>query len=314
MSNRRRMMMRNRGSDIPKNCLRFIALEPGTFTFFYGNNMDVRTNGDAFMQYSVNRKEWVRLNFKKGESITTPTVKVGDIVYWMGYHGSLGKTSSTSYCLFSSTGKFNMSGDIRSIIDVSTMGGDYLYGASYGFTLNSLFIGSKIVDASKLILPPAYYMQAYGHMFENCIHMVYPPKVLGPNRTVIHGSGIGRNTDAVFQGCTSLVRSPRLLAENGKLQTYEYNVLFGSCSSLKRIEMLATDISETGCLNTWVSGVPNTSDGILVKHIDATWEKTGNSGVPSNWKVIYLNPATEKYYLSDKTTECDENGNVINQV
>ena len=51
--------------------------------------------------------------------------------------------------------------------------------------------------------------------------------------------------------------------------------------------------------------------GIFVKNINATWEVSDTHGVLSGWTILYFDPSTEKYYLSDKTTECDENGNVI---
>ena len=74
--------------------------------------------------------------------------------------------------------------------------------------------------------------------------------------------------------------------------------------------MLATDISANGCLGYWVSGVP--SSGIFVKNINATWTTTGNSGVPTNWKIIYYDPALDKYYLDQqRSQECDDHGNPI---
>jgi len=73
--------------------------------------------------------------------------------------------------------------------------------------------------------------------------------------------------------------------------------------------MLATAISANRCLENWVNGVAST--GIFVKNIDATWTTTGASGVPTNWTVIYYDPSTGYYYLSDKTTRCDDHGNPL---
>ena len=74
--------------------------------------------------------------------------------------------------------------------------------------------------------------------------------------------------------------------------------------------MLATDISASGSLTNWVYGLP--SSGIFVKHIDAQWTTTGSSGVPTNWTVIYYDPAVDKYYTDQtRATECDDHGNPI---
>ena len=76
------------------------------------------------------------------------------------------------------------------------------------------------------------------------------------------------------------------------------------------IKMLATDISASDCLTNWVLSVP--ASGIFVKHINAEWTTTGNSGVPTNWKVIYYDPALDKYYLDQqRSQECDDHGNPI---
>ena len=48
--------------------------------------------------------------------------------------------------------------------------------------------------------------------------------------------------------------------------------------------MLATDISATGCLTDWVSGVSST--GTFTKAASMTALPTGNSGIPSGWTVV----------------------------
>jgi hypothetical protein len=47
--------------------------------------------------------------------------------------------------------------------------------------------------------------------------------------------------------------------------------------------MLATDISASNCLNSWVSGVSST--GTFVKNVAATWNVTGKNGIPSGWTI-----------------------------
>lgn len=171
--------------------------------------------------------------------------------------------------------------------------------------------------------------EGYNYMFRGCTSLSEVPDI---NITQFTGSNA---IYAIFYGCTSLTYNPiktvpNALAFNG-VMTYAlrdctnmtgaivlpaetltancYNSAFRG-TKISYIKMLATDISASNCLSYWLNGVPNVSTSIFVKHIDATWTTTGASGVPTNWTVIYYNPTTDKYYLSDKTTECDDHGNV----
>jgi len=59
--------------------------------------------------------------------------------------------------------------------------------------------------------------------------------------------------------------------------------MFYGCTNLSNITMLATDISASGCLKNWVSGVAST--GTFTKAVAATLE-TGTSGIPEGWTVV----------------------------
>lgn len=301
---RRRLMTQNKKKELP-NYLCFTALEEGTFTFAYGSNTLAGRppSGGGYMSYSLDGNTWTRIECVPSASITTPTIQEGGKVYWKGVNGALGKYNATMLCPFSSTGKYNISGDLRSVINPATMGNEYLGGSSYGYIFHSVFAGNKIVDSSGLVTPTSNRPQSYSYMFDGCTDMIYPPKILDAGTE-------SRPTDGVFRGCTSLLQSPILPKE--VLISYQYNMLFDGCSSLKHIVMLATDKSASGSLNTWVRGVPNTVDGVFVKHINATWTTTGSSGVPSNWTIVYYDPSDNKYYTSqDKSQECDDHGNPI---
>lgn len=166
-------------------------------------------------------------------------------------------------------------------------------------------------------------------MFRNCSSLVTPPKI--PNISTLSKS-VFQN---MFNGCTSLTSAPALpwttLAQSC------YNGMFLGCTSLTTapqlpatvlaqdcylgmlrssgvtwIKMLATDISASNCLSNWTWGVGNTSDRVFVKHIDAQWTTTGVSGVPTNWTIIYYDPAVDKYYTDQtRATECDDHGNPL---
>lgn len=167
---------------------------------------------------------------------------------------------------------------------------------------NGMFYGcsalATVPDINISSITGAYVMQS---MFYNCISLIHCPIKSFP-------STIGEGCLAeAFRGCSNLVDICELPASI--LASFSYRQLLRD-TKVSYIKMLATNISATNCISNWVIGVP--SSGIFVKHIDATWTTTGNSGVPTNWTVIYYDPALDKYYTDQtRATECDDHGNPI---
>lgn len=92
--------------------------------------------------------------------------------------------------------------------------------------------------------------------------------------------------DGTFYGCTNLIQAPNLLASHVPPLAYEY--MFYNCKNLSYIKMMAKTLEGNGQgkspLNKWVTGVAST--GTFVKSKDATWDATGESGVPSGWTIL----------------------------
>lgn len=146
-------------------------------------------------------------------------------------------------------------------------------------------------------------LNCYSNMFRGCTSLVNPPKIM--LRTVADNS-----CNSMFYGDNKMTEAPALLSETLILRCYSQ--MFRNCSRLSYIKMLAIDGTDSDWGSNWLLAVPNNSSCIFVKHINATWTNSGaSSGVPTNWTIIYYNPTTDKYYLSDKTTECDDHGNVV---
>ena len=165
---------------------------------------------------------------------------------------------------------------------------------------DSMFYGcSNLVSAPKLYAI-GIAMQGFRGMFEDCVALIAAPKLYA---TILDSSCY----NSMFKNCTSLTKAPELLAAT--LGQYSYDHMFEGCRSLNYIKAIFTTTPTSNTSNSWVSGVATT--GIFVKHIDAAWNVTGIHSVPNKWTIIYFDPSTEKYYLSDKTTECDDYGNVI---
>jgi hypothetical protein len=111
-------------------------------------------------------------------------------------------------------------------------------------------------------------------------------------------SGGSESTCAnMCNGCTSLEDAE--INYNGSLpnpgnydtQTIFYRCFY-NCSNLKRIKAMFTTLGShwSGRVQTtqWVSGVSAT--GTFIKNVNAKWNKTGVSGVPTGWTVETANP------------------------
>ena len=114
----------------------------------------------------------------------------------------------------------------------------------------------------------------YYKMFSGCTKLKSAPK-LPATKLVI------QCYYSMFSGCKSLTTAPDLPAQTLAIRCY--NFMFDNCSSLNYIKMLATDISASDCLGSWVFGV--STKGTFVKSRYASWEVVGKHGVPSGWTI-----------------------------
>ena len=200
--------------------LTFEVLEDGTFSFTKDG-----------LSYSLdNGTTWIALS--AGSS--TPTITAGSKVLWKGdYEG----TSSSNYGSFSSTGKFNVSGNIMSLTheddftDKTDLTGTH--NQYYGLFENC----SNLTNASNLILPAtALGDHCYYKMFENCTSLTTAPALPATTLAV-------RCYEEMFTGCSSLTTAPALPATT--LATGCYSIMFTDCTSLTTApELPATELAD----------------------------------------------------------------------
>lgn len=140
----------------------------------------------------------------------------------------------------------------------------------------------------------------YSHMFTDCTSLVNAPAL--PSTSVRHGcyrgmfEGCTSLTTApelpatillnycyaeMFKNCTSLTTAPELPAP--RLNSYCYDQMFEGCTKLNYIKALFTNTPSTSYTANWVKGV--SSSGTFVKNANATWDVTGDNGVPAGWTV-----------------------------
>ena len=141
---------------------------------------------------------------------------------------------------------------------------------------NGMFRG-----CSSLTTVPSNYLSAttltqkcYKYMFANCTSLT-----TAPNLSV---TTLMQECYAwMFYGCTSLVEAPELPAET--LIRNCYQQMFRDCTSLNYIKAMFTTTPSGMYTSSWVDGVA--SSGTFVKNASATWDVTGNNGIPSGWTV-----------------------------
>ena len=141
---------------------------------------------------------------------------------------------------FSSTGNFNVSGNIMSLYyGDEFIGQKDLTGKNFAFCV--LFSGcNKLVNAENLILPATTLTDnCYAYMFNDCTSLTSAPSIL-PATTLTNYCYSG-----MFNGCTSLTIAPELPATT--LDSNCYESMFYSCTSLVKAPQLPATTLAYGC-------------------------------------------------------------------
>ena len=218
--------------------LTFSILTAGTITWNWEGGGEPRS-----IQYSINGAPWTQIT----SSVSNPptlNVAVGDTVRLRGFN--------VNYCLegdasssFKGTAKFNLAGNIMSLIDgynfkdLDKLTGDRAFAALFG--------GSGVVDASNLILPAtALTLMCYNYMFNSCTSLTKPPKVLPAKTAKTYCY------DHMFAYCTSMTSVPEI-----ELETLAYsccNGMFYNCSNITTAPVLKAVATQEGCYTDMFKG------------------------------------------------------------
>lgn len=173
--------------------LTFEAIESGIFTF--------TANGSNSLLYSIdNGQTWT-------SGVNTPTIAAGDKVLWKG--NCIVAPNTYAIGRFSSTGKFNVSGNILSLIYGDEYKGKYKIdntSSSYKWVFNKLFYNTKIVNAKDLLLIADILSDnCYYSLFEKCSLLITAPAL--PAMTLANYC-----YSSMFSGCSALTSAPALPA------------------------------------------------------------------------------------------------------
>ena len=177
-------------------------------------------------------------------------------------------------------------------------------------TLTRDCYGSMFVSCTSLTTAPALPATAlaqncYAGMFHNCSSLTTAPELPATTlanycyrymfwqcKSLTTATELPATTLAegcyqeMFAVCTSLTTAPALPATT--LVDYCYNGMFDGCTKLSYIKaMFLTDpnyqSNNVYTLN-WVRDVA--ASGTFVKNSQATWNLTGNDGIPTGWTVV----------------------------
>lgn len=154
-------------------------------------------------------------------------------------------------------------------------------------TDNSGLTGTRAMfkGCKSLVECPEFSFETVGdgacqEMFMDCYELINPPKIL-PATTLANSC-----YQSMFYSCRKLRFAPELPAKT--LVKNCYSMMFADCTELRYVKALfTTNITEdTKYTVNWMFGV-NTSTGVFVKAVDATWSLSGISGIPTNWDYAY---------------------------
>ena len=186
--------------------LTFVALEDGTFTF-------APSVGNV-ISYSIDNGD----NWIEGNSVE---LTKDSKVLW---RGEMTPTRYNGVGTFSSTGRFNVQGNVMSLLfGFDFKGQTDLTGKNYAFwglfSSNSNLVNVQNLSLSATTLADSCYFS----MFEGCTSLVNAP--------TLPATTLAENCYAsMFEGCTKLVNAPELPATT--LVDYCYVSMFNGCTSL----------------------------------------------------------------------------------
>lgn len=260
--------------------------------------MNSSNTTEKTIEYSTDKITWTSAT-STTSGTTLAILNTDEKLYLRGNNNQY-CTGSGNQNMFTSTKKFNLSGNIMSLINSSSFSNLTSLANLGQHTFRSMFQGTKVVDVSRLQLPATTLINGcYNAMFQGCGYLYNAPKLpattlanhcymqLFDSTNLTVAPELPATTmksqcyQSMFANCTSLTSAPELPATT--LAQYCYYRMFRYCSKLNYIKMLATDISALSCLDDWVNGVVST--GTFIKDPNMTSLPTGTSGIPSGWTV-----------------------------
>ena len=138
---------------------------------------------------------------------------------------------------------------------------------------SNMFVGCTSLTTAPELPATTLADYCYNSMFSGCTSLTTAPEL--PVTTLAE-----RCYSSMFRDCTSLTTAPELPATT--LTDFCYDGMFYGCTSLASVKCLASAVSPSSAVNTWLRNVSAT--GTFTKAAGVSWP-TGSSGIPSGWTV-----------------------------
>ena len=251
------------------------------------------------VEFSTDKETWTTINFDTANTLTIP---IGGKVYFRNNSGVFSYYGTDGYYYLTSiktTMKCNVGGNLNTLLNYNE---EILDISDKRSCFRRLFIGAKIVDASKLVMPATTLSQyCFAEFFSGNSTLIAPPELPAVNlaescyyRFFYECSSLTTSpslpattlADACYMGmyerCYKLTNAPILHATT--LAKASYKEMFANCSSLNSITVYADDISANNCTSNWLNGVA--SSGTFRNLGSATYTINSASGIPTGWEVV----------------------------
>lgn len=259
------------------NYFAFSALEDSNISLssnIIGNNTN-ELYESIVLEYSKDKTSWELWNYNH----TPIYLQANETVYIRGNnpHGLGNMNTETgigiAYSFSNSTGKFNVHGNIMSLLYNDDFSDKICIPTPYCFY--ELFTSCNIISAADLILPATILTErCYGNMFANCSNLLGVPELPAITLQNMCYSGMFMNClklmnvpelpattladycySFMFYGCESLLNTPELLAST--LADGCYLEMFGSCVNLINAPKLSASILKNECYSGMFNGCIN---------------------------------------------------------
>ena len=226
-----------------ENPLIFDIISAGTIVLEASDIAHTRT-----IEYKLNDGEWTSITSYTGASAPSISVSDGDVVYFRGDNAAYGGYLLNHYYYNSfsgSTAKFEVEGNIMSLIDSTGFATDTTLASSYTF-YNLFYQCASLTSAENLILPATTLTNyCYNSMFYGCTSLTTAPAL--PATTLASSC-----YNSMFYNCTSLTTAQELPATT--LTNECYREMFRGCTSLTTAPELPATTLASSCYNSMFSG------------------------------------------------------------
>ena len=280
------------------------------YNYFYVQNLEDSDMEMGFVQYSYARLEytstpddedsWTELVY--GKKATLPS-KVKVYIRAIGENLYVHNNLAYYYNGETNKGRFNIGGDITTLLNAE----GNLEAIPYLAAFSQMFRNTKVVDASKLILPSTTLTNnCYYAMFWGCSELLRAPKVLPA--TVLTRSCY----DSMFRQCSKLEDGPEEICAT-TLAPICCDRMFSGCSELKAAPELYAQEPAEDCYFEMFDGC-NKIDK-LVMHLESytrSYPGPVTNIIPDGYRVtLYLTHKMREqmtdddimYYLEPKNLE-----------